>query len=449
MTAAAAAIPGPQGHPMLGVARELRRDVLGTLHEGFKRYGDLVLYRVGPATGPGWAQRDMVAVYHPGGVHQVLGDEQVFTRNTTSFRVLGEMFGENLVTTTGDVWRRQKRTLQPLFTPRHVEQYAALMREEARRVVVDQALAEDGVMDIAGVMEGYALRVLGRTLFADARGIDDETVAALGRLVPIVSELIQARAMQAARLPLSWPTARNRQFINTRTELYAIVERVLSRRAGRAAVDAADDLLGRLMQARDPDTDEPLSGREVQDQALIFLIAGHTTTSNALTSTLHLLARNPGVQEQVAEAAADGGTGDGDLVRAAVREGLRLSPPSYAIGRRVLTDTEIDGRPIRPGTSVLVSPWITHRHPGLWDQPERFDPTRFAGGQQPSPYAYFPFGGGARRCIGRHFAMLEATTMVRELLSEYKLAALDEEIARAQQLSLRPSGPVRVRCQRR
>jgi cytochrome P450 len=390
----------------------------------------------------------LVAVFHPDGVRQVLGDERVFTRQTTSFWVLRELFGENLVTATGDVWRRQKRTLQPLFTARHVEQYASLVQAEARQAVRGLDLGSDAVVDIAEAMEGYALRILGRTLFRAEGGIHDDTVAVLGRLVPIVGELLQRRAMQAVRLPLAWPTARNRRFVNTRTELYATVERVLDRRAGHETADVADDLLGRLLQAREPDTGAPLSAQELRDQTLIFLIAGHTTTSNALTSTLHLLACHPEVQEQVAQAAVSA-NGDGNLVLAAVQEGMRLSPPSYAIGRRVLADTELDGHAIRAGTTVLVSPWITHRHPEFWDDPEHFDPMRFIDGQTRVPYVYFPFGGGARTCIGRHFATLEATTMVRELLSAYKLVALDEHIPRAQQLSLRPSGPVRVRCQPR
>ena len=446
--ATAAAIPGPIGHPVFGMARELRRDLFGTLLDCFRRHGDLVLLRAGPARGPTWARRDLVAAFHPDGVRQVLGDERVFTRQTTSFGVLHELFGENLVTTTGDVWRRQKRTLQPLFTPRHVEQYASLVQAEALQAVHGLDLTSDAVVDLAKAMEGYALRVLGRTLFHSESGIHDDTVAVLGRLVPGVGELVQRRAMQAIRLPLAWPTARNRRFVNTRTELYATVERVLGTRAARENANVADDLLGRLLEAREPDTGVPLSTQELRDQALIFMIAGHTTTSNALTSTLHLLACNPDVQEQVAQAALRS-EGARDLVRAAVQEGMRLSPPSYAIGRRVLADTEFDGHEISAGAIVLVSPWITHRHPEFWDDPERFDPMRFVDGQPPAPFAYFPFGGGARACIGRHFAMLEATIMVRELLSAYKLVAVDEHIPRAQQLSLRHAAPVRVRCQPR
>jgi cytochrome P450 len=446
--ASATSIPGPVGHPVFGIARELRRDLFGTLLDSFRRYGDLVLLRAGPARAPSWARRELVGAFHPNGVRQVLGDERAFTRQTTSFGVLRELFGENLVTATGDVWRRQKRTLQPLFTAHHVEQYASLMRAEARQAVRSLELTSDAVVDIADAMEGYALRILGRTLFGTEQGIDEHTVAVLGRLVPVVGGLVQSRAMQAVRLPLAWPTARNRLFVKTRAELYAAVERVLGRRVGRATLEEADDLLGRLLEARDPDTGVPLSAQEHRDQALIFLIAGHTTTSNALTSMLHLLASHPEVQEQVAQAALSSAD-DGGLVLAAVQEGMRLSPPSYAIGRRVLADTELDGHAIRAGTTVLVSPWITHRHPEFWDDPERFDPMRFLGAATRSPYAYFPFGGGARSCIGRHFAMLEATIMVRELLSAYKLVALDQHIPRAQQLSLRHTGPVRVRCQPR
>lgn len=440
-------IPGPAGHPLLGMARELRRDPLGTLMENFRRYGDLVLYRVGPAP----AQRHVVAVHHPDQVQRVFADDRVFTRATTSLGVVAELFGQNLVTTDSDVWLRQRRTLQPLFTHGQVGAYRALIEAEARRAVADRALASGGVVDIAKLTERYTLRVLGQTLFQGPGGLDRQSVADLGRLVPIVGEAIRSRGTQAVRLPLAWPTARNRRFVRTRRELHAIADRVLAKRSDGERGAGAEDLLGRLLDAREAETGAALSAQEVRDQVLMFLFAGHTTTTSALTSTLYLLAGDQQVQELVAQAAAspsDGGP-DQDLVLAAVKEGLRLYPPSSVLGRRVLTDAEIDGWPIRAGTNVLVSAWVTHRHPGFWKQPERFDPARFIGRQTRPQYAYFPFGGGPRTCIGRHFALLEATTLVRELLRSYRLVATDGTIPLAQLASLRPSGPVRVRCQRR
>jgi cytochrome P450 len=440
-------IPGPPGHPLLGMARSLRRDVIGTLLDGFERYGDVVAYPVGPVGGR--PRRRVIAAHHPDEVRRVLTEMETFTRETTSYAVLRELFGVNIVTTNGAAWRRQKRTLQPLFTRRTVARYADLIEGEARKAVERPHLEPDGTVDAAHAMEQYALCVLGHTLFKERDGIDEQTVAALERLVPVVGRVVRGRASQPLRLPLALPTRRNRRFAATRSALYATVDRVLARRAEqeRAGATSDDDLLTRLQQARDPETFAPLTPDEVRDQALIFLLAGHTTTSNALTTTLYLLGRHPEIQERVAaEAAAPPGDPDApDLVRASVQEALRLYPPAYVLGRRTARDTAIGGHQVAAGTLVLVSPWVTHRHPEWWDEPERFDPQRFLRGDRRARHAWFAFGGGARSCIGRHFALLEATILIRALLRRHRLEALDADVPLDALISMRPAGPVRVR----
>jgi cytochrome P450 len=448
MVARATPIPGPSGHPLFGMAGPLRADLLGTLERGFERYGDLVRYRVGPRRGPRALRREIVGVYHPEGIHRVLSEERVFTRETTSFRVLRELFGENIATANGASWRRQRRTLQPLFTRAQAERYAGAIGSEAERMVWDVGQAPGRVIDLAATMERYTLRVLGRTLFGDhGDGLGDDVAGALSRLVPVVGRLVQSRASGPLRLPLAWPTGANRRFVHLRVELYATVDRVLARRARREPADSDGDLVSRLRTTRDPDTGAPLSAEEVRNQALIFLLAGHTTTTSALTSTLYLLARDAETQERVAEAAAS--IHRDPLVEGAVKEGLRMYPPAHVIGRHVLEDAEIEGRRLAAGTDVLVSPWVTHRHPAFWAEPERFEPRRFLEAGARSQYAYFPFGGGGRTCIGRHFALLELTVLVRELLRAFRLQALDDDLPRAQLITLRPSGPVRVRCRPR
>jgi cytochrome P450 len=444
--APAAPIPGPPGHPLLGMAPALRRDLLGTLQASFARYGDVVAYRVGLARGPRRLERRIVAVYHPDDVRRVFADHAAFTRRTTSFRVLAELFGTNLVTADDTQWRRQKRLLQPLFTRAATNAYASLIEQEAR--VVAERVGDDhaGTIDGLRTSERYALRVLGRTLFKDDRCIDADTIAALERLVPVVSRQLHARATQRLRLRLHWPTLRNRRFGETRDALYATIERVLARRqdAHSAGHDGdTDDLLSKLRDARDPAGERPLSAQEVRDQALIFLLAGYTTTASAICATLHLLGRHPQIQERVA-------SGGERLVRASVQEGLRLYPPSYVLGRRVGPDgAALAGHALPPGTDVLVSPWVTHRHPAFWSDPELFDPWRFVGEQERPLYAWFPFGGGSRACIGRHLALLESTLFVRALLDRWRLESHDARMSMRQLNSMRPTGSVRIGCRPR
>ena len=444
-------IPGPAGHPLLGMARPLRRDLLGTLQKGFAEHGDVVAYRVGPARGPRRLRPLIVAVRHPDDVRRVCLETDVFVRRAPSYDVLRELLGETLVTLEGARWQRQKRILQPLFTRHHVERYAGLLEAEANRVVERCRQRGDRPLDVVQAMEQYALRVLGQTLFAEEDGIDADTVAALERLVPRVGSQVVARVTQVLRPPLRWPTVRNRRFLALRAELRATIEQVVARREqddhdGGQGSAGAGDLLSRLREARDPDEGTALTQREIRDEALLFLLGGHTTTADVLTSTLHLLGRHPAVQEQVAAAAAgDAADGPDDLVRAAIQEAMRLHPPSYALGRRAATDAELGGYAVPAGTLVLVVPWATHRDARFWPDPDRYDPRRFVGEQDRPPFAYVPFSGGKRACIGRHLALLESTILVRALLRSYRLESVDAELPLSPLISMRPSGPVGVR----
>lgn len=433
-TRPARAIPGPDGHPLLGMARSLRGDLLGTLKAGFDRYGDVVAYRVGPSRGR--RRRLVVAARHPDDVRRVLTDASTFTRDTSSYRVLRELFGLNLATADGDEWQRQKRLLQPLFTRATANRYAELIEQEALAVADRCCRTPRHTIDAWRTAEEYTLRVLGRTLFKDQRGIDDDTIAALDRLVPVVARQLTERSRQPLRMPLQWPTPGNRRFAETREALRATIERVLARHRERAGDEV--DLVTKLRDACDPMGERPLSEQEVRDQALLFLIAGHSTTSNSLCSSLYLLGRHPGVQRPIAE-------GDGELARAAVQEALRLRPPAYALGRKVgAAGTDIAGYELSAGTDVIVSPWITHRHPRFWSEPERFDPWRFVG-RRP-PHAWLPFSVGPRGCIGKHFALLESTIFVRTLLERCRIESLAADYPTAQLTTMRPSEPVRIAC---
>jgi cytochrome P450 len=421
LTTVAEGAPGPAGHPVLGMVPAFRRDMLGTMLAGFHTYGDVVAYRFGPRWMP-----PVVMAHHPESIHEVLTNGRVFSRRTTGFEVLTELIGTGLLTSDGEVWLRQRRTLQPLFTPRRVAGYTELMTAEAERVA---AAPRGSTVDLHQLMQVYTLRVVGRALFGDDV---DEAVPELQRLVPVTSDLALARTLQLVRAPLSWPTPRARRIVRERAAQYAIVDRIIARHAGTDG----NDMISRLRAARDPETGQPLSAAEIRDQVLVFLLAGHETTAGALTFTLHLLGRHPEIQERVAA--------DGDLARAALLEGMRLYPPAYSTERRADADTTLRGRRVPAGTRVMLSSYVTHRHPDFWPEPERFDPGRFTGEQKRPRYAYFPFGGGPRSCIGEHFALLEATILLRTILARHRVEALDASLRLAPMITLRPAGPVRA-----
>jgi cytochrome P450 len=262
----------------------------------------------------------------------------------------------------------------------------------------------------------------------------------LQKLAPVLGDLAMSRAMQLVKLPLNWPTPQSRRFTRMRAAQYAIVDRILARRA-EVAGEERDDLISRLYAARDPETGLGLSAEEIRDQVFVLLLAGHETSASALTFTLHLLGRHPEVQDRIA---AEGGRHDGEFVRAAIMEGMRLYPPAYNLERLAESDVTLSGYRLPAGTKVVLSPWVTHRHPDFWPEPERFRPDRFLGRQERPRYAYFPFGGGPRSCIGEHLAMLESTVLLSALLARFRVRALDERPRMTPMITLRPAGPVRA-----
>jgi cytochrome P450 len=235
-----------------------------------------------------------------------------------------------------------------------------------------------------------------------------------------------------------------------RRTLYGVVDDIIQRRSASAG---GADLISALLAARDPDTGAQLSRQEIRDQVLIFLLAGHETTSTALTFTLLLLGRHPDVQDAVHREIAEllpGRVPQADdiaklpLTTMALKEAMRLYPPAYAFGRLTETEVRIGGHHIPAQSLVLLSPWATHRHPEFWPKPAQFDPWRFEPAAEAGRprYAYFPFAGGLRGCIGSHFAMTEATVAIATLLGRYALSAESAELALSTDITLRPAEPV-------
>jgi cytochrome P450 len=446
-----AAPPRPRANPVLGSALDLRRSQIRTYERVMRTYGDVVRLVVGP---PG-VRFDLYCVFHPDGVRAVLaGSREGYSKGNRFYKQIAEAFGRGLLTSEGELWQRQRRLVQPLFTRRQIEAYAELMAEEAVAVAGrwDRAARDGGAVDANADMVRLALRVVGRAIFGDdvARAGD-----VLDSAFPVLNRHTFRRAMSPLAPPASWPTPDNRRAARARRDLYGVVDELIAKR--RHAAAGGDDLLSRLLGARDSDTGEAMDVQQVRDEALIFLLAGHETTSTALTFTLHLLARHPDEQRLVHEeldAVLDGRAPTLDDVPAlartamAIKESMRLYPPAYALGRLSETENEIGGYSIPAGSFVVVSQFATHRHSQFWDDPEAFDPARFTPERERErhPHAYFPFGGGPRACIGSHFAMLEATIAVAVLLQRFQVQSEQKDVPLdTEGITLRPKGGVPIR----
>jgi cytochrome P450 len=436
------------------MTRELQRDQLGAFETATAEYGDLVRLVVGP---PG-LRRVLYLVTHPDGVEQVLGaDAGGNTKDTPFYEEIAAYLGDGLLTSGGGRWRQQRRIVAPLFSHRRVAGSVGVMADEAARLVGrwSVAAAQRVPVDLDAEMVGLTLRIVGRVLF----GADvDEAVAVVRETFPILNHHVRRRGLTPLRLPRRWPTPAQRRAERARRALYHVVDTIIEQRR-RTPTDGAD-LVSLLLAARDPNTGAPLDPQQVRDQVLIFLLAGHETTSTALTFACHLLGRHPEVQERVhrevdevlaGREATAGDIGRLTYTRMVIKEAMRLYPPAYAIGRRAPAGERIGRHRIPPGSIIVLAPWATHRRADFWPAPTRFDPDRFdADVEAARPrYAYFPFAGGLRGCIGEHFAMTEAVTVVATLLARYALRSEPDAVELRTDLTLRPAGPVHCLVTRR
>jgi cytochrome P450 len=444
------AVPGPRGSFLLGVAKRLQGDQLGTYEQVVAAYGDVVRLPVGP---PG-LRRVLYLVTDPDGVEQVLaGDPDGYSKRTPYYAEIAAYLGNGLLTSGGKQWRQQRRTVAPLFSRRRIAGYVDVMADEAGRLA-DRWDSAGGTVEVDATMVDFTLRTVGRVLF----GADvDTAVPVIRETFPILNRHVRRRGITPLRLPRRWPTPAQRRAAAAQRELYGVVDGILARRSGQPA---GPDLISLMLAARDPETGERMSQQEIRDQVLIFLLAGHETTSTALTFTLHLLGRHPEVQAAVHREAADvlaGRTPRAEdleglvLTASVVKEAVRLYPPAYALGRLAESDVIISCHRIPAGSIILLSPWATHRRPDLWPEPERFDPSRFDPGAEAGRprYAYFPFAGGVRGCIGGHFAMTEAVIAVATLIRRFEVVAESAEVPLSTDITLRPAAPVRCRVRRR
>ncbi|MEU7157083.1 cytochrome P450 [Streptomyces chrestomyceticus] len=448
-THTARTVPGPKGVPFLGSMFDLRRSTLDTFTRARREHGDVVRFVAGP---PG-LRSVFHAVFSPEGSQQVLASEAAnFRKDHPFYEEVRQSFGNGLLTSQDADYLRQRRIVQPLFTKRRVDGYAAAVASEAQAVADRWRTPPDGTVDLVGEMNRLALRTVSRILF----GTDVEAaVATVHRCFPVINKYVVRRGFSPRSLPRRWPTPANRKAAAATAELNAVCDGIAAGRRTAGAPGDGADLLSLLTRAG-TEEDGGLDATEIREQVLVFLLAGHETTATSLAFTLHLLARHPGQQARVREeidavlAGRDPEAADLDRLpklTMALKEAMRLYPAAPVVSRRGVAATEIGGYRIPDGADVIVSPWVTHRHPDLWEDPERFDPLRFTPEREAARhrYAWFPFGGGPRACIGQHFSMLESVLAAAVLLRSYELTAVDRDVPLTAGITLQAAGPARVR----
>ncbi len=413
--------PGPKGHKIVGSLPEFRKDPLTFLLQATEKYGDIVSLRFGIVQG--WL------INHPDYIKQILQDNHKnYSKETRGFITLRQFLGMGLLTADGDTWLKHRRIAQPAFHRQKIVDLSNTMVRcaEDTAKVWDNLAAQGKAVDISDEMMQLTLRIIGETMLStDVSNKADS----IGKAVDIVLREAIYRIQFPFSIPMSLPIKRNRELAHAMKTLNGVVFRMIEER--RKSKNPPNDLLTMLLNARDETTGEGMNDQQLRDEVMTIFLAGHETTANALSWTFYLLSKYPEVARKLRAELAEklgGHTPTAEDVphlkytTMVLEEALRLFPPAWIMTRAPRDTDVIGGYQLKPGTYTFISPWVTHRNPLLWDNPEGFEPERFSPEKAASHhrFAYFPFGGGPRICIGNYFAMMEATLILAVLMPRFR-----------------------------
>lgn len=428
--------PGPKGTPFFGVARDLIAGAPRYINHLADTYGPFVRFNI--------FLKEFYLVSDPELIREVLVTQAAnFPKDGRDVAILDRAIGHGLVSANGAEHKRQRRLTQPAFHTRRIDAYAGTMVDYTTAMLDEWRDGQE--MDVAEAMSSLTMFIVARTLFGADRVAMKDTAEGIGAAIHVIQAATNNEFQSPFLLPEWLPTAMNRQRRVARTVLYEIIDRLIAER--RAEGDAADsgDLLSMLLLSCD-DAGDRMSDDEVRDQAVTLFVAGHETTSNALTWTWYLLSQHP-AEEARLHAELDAALGGRPPVLAdlphlpytlqVIKEAMRLYPPAWVVNiRRAAADTTLGSYAVKKGDRLWLSPFVMHRRPTFFPDPERFDPDRWTPERERAlpKFAYMPFGGGPRVCIGNGFALMEAHLIVAAVAQRYRLR-------------LRPGHPIDLNAQ--
>lgn len=425
--------PGPSQR--WGVRNLLRfaTDQLAWLRELADRYGDVVELRI---LGKPW-----FLVVHPDDIEDVLVKHARVMGRDDYTVVLQRALGLGLLTSDGELWKRQRKLMSAAFVPKRIQSYA-----EAMVRVTEAGLTpwRDGaVVNLHQEMSRVTMEVVADVLFG--AGVTKRDTDTVRDAMEVINEFFSNSPEAIAKVPEWFPTPRNRRMVRAVAEVDELIFRII---AERRRGPARDDFLGTLLAAQDDDG-SGMTDRQLRDEAVTLFLAGHETTALTLAHTLFLLSKHPDVERrlhaEVSQVLGDRAPTAADVkalpyLERVIKESMRLYPPAWTTGREATEDVVIAGTRVPKGAQILLSQWVVHRDPRWFPNPEGFDPDRWTPERAAGipKYAYFPFGGGPRVCIGNHFAMMEATMMLALIVRDWRL-----ELLPGQSLELKPSVTLR------
>ncbi len=409
-------------------------------------------------------RRDLNILQTAEDVKYVLQENNRNYHKSEAYKILATFLGNGLLTSEEDFWRRQRKLAQPAFHRQRLALMADMMTQEAEALAADwQTHDASQPRDISKDMMGLTLNIVTKALFSTDVG---ERVAGISPAIDGIMHFADQTLKSFIRPPLNIPTPRNKKYLAAVAKVEEVIYEIIDGRRTTIERDPEvryDDLLDMLMRTEDEETGETMSNGQIRDEVTTIFMAGHETTANALSWALYLLAKHPEVVEKIKEETrevfAKTETSTFEKAREmkytmqVVQEVLRLYPPAWVISRRSLAEDQIGPYVFPADSYMLISAYTLHRNPEYWDKPEIFDPDRFSAenSKDRPTYAYLPFGGGPRLCIGNNFALMEMQLVLAVLLRDFDvdLLSLNQAIEPEPMVTLRPKGGVKLRVKHR
>ena len=439
--------PGPKGRFLLGSLIEVARDWLGFYQRCAEEYGDVVCVHL--------AHVPIYLLVHPRDIETVLVTNAGNFTKSEDYRALARVLGRGLLTSEGEFWKRQRSLIQPAFHRQSIVAYAAVMTSAADRML--DSWKDKGERNIHEDMMRVTLEIVAQCLYG-AEVTD--AAARVGKAMEVVTASFINNASLAILFPFDIPVRFARREWRAIRELNEVIGGIIRER--RSSNQPREDLLDMLLRARDADGN-PMSDAQLRDEVMTLFLAGHETTAIALSWACYLIAQNPHIETKLAEelqaVLGDRVPAPEDLPRLrytemVLKEVMRLYPAVWGIGRRAVEECEFGGYRVPAGSNIFILQWRTQRDARFFPDPERFDPERWRddpvrSGKIPR-FAYFPFGGGPRVCVGASFAMMEATLLLAMIQQKYHLEVVPgHPIEIFASVTLRPKHGIRVIPRRR
>ncbi len=406
--------PGPKGKGISGNLAEIGPRRVDFFLNLAQTYGPVASFRAG------WWRLYLIS--DPDLIQQVLVTDARFYRKHFGARNFKPLLGNGLVTSEGDFWLAQRRLLQPAFLKAKILSYAPVMTEFAEAMLTEWKPGQS--VDISLEFSALTSAIALKTLFGLDEHVDRKEIDASLRTAV---ELLGNRLDMPMQFPIWLPTPANIRLNRALRELFRLVDGFI---AAKEAAPLGNDLLSTMIAAQHEDGTR-MSMQQLRDEAMTLYLAGHETTALSLTWSWYLLSQNPGVEKTLTEEwrrVLGGRAAEADDIAAlpytaaVINEAMRLYPPVYVIGREATSDLELGGYRVKKGYTILMSQWVSHRDPKYFPEPERFLPERWLDGlaTRLPKFAYYPFGGGQRLCIGVHFALMEAIILLATVGQKYR-----------------------------